>query len=337
MKHIAAFLLALIPLLLLARSTVAAAVPPARAQGFNYYLQGSLQQDLSAMNTLGANWILLVIPCYQDPGTTAIDCHHRDPPLDGAGGSTPQDAQIREFARAAHAAGLRIGLKLHVTLTDGTWSGEIRLDSPQFRRAWFAAFRGTVQRYARLAQEIDAELLIIGAELSRTTKHTAEWRAVIRAARSAYRGKLTYAANHSGEEMRVNFWDDLDLIGVDAYYPLTDHVAPTPGELTAAWTQIARSLSALSHKWHKPILLTEIGYMSRNGTNHTPWYVDISAPVPQGAIEQRDCYEAALSVMEKYPWWKGALWWDFRYDDGTGFIPWGKLAAPVLAAHWQAR
>ena len=41
-----------------------------------------------------------------------------------------------------------------------------------------------------------------------------------------YTGPLTYAANH-GNETSVGWWNDLDYIGIDAYYPLTNKNNPT--------------------------------------------------------------------------------------------------------------
>jgi hypothetical protein len=51
---------------------------------------------------------------------------------------------------------------------------------------------------------------------------------------------LAYAANaaHPGHEFtHVSFWDRLDVIGLDAYFPLTDLGDPTIEQLVAAWSE----------------------------------------------------------------------------------------------------
>jgi hypothetical protein len=48
-----------------------------------------------------------------------------------------------------------------------------------------------------------------------------EWRRVIAAVRGVTSARLTYAANFDAYQ-RVAFWDALDAIGIQAYFPLTD-------------------------------------------------------------------------------------------------------------------
>ena len=47
------------------------------------------------------------------------------------------------------------------------------------------------------------------------------WNELILKIKKLYKGKLTYAANWD-EYKRIHFWNVLDYIGVDAYFPLTD-------------------------------------------------------------------------------------------------------------------
>ena len=57
--------------------------------------------------------------------------------------------------------------------------------------------------------------------------------------RAVYKGKLTYAANWDGEFEEVAFWDALDVIGVQAYFPLTEERVPSVTKLTQAWAPYA--------------------------------------------------------------------------------------------------
>ena len=76
--------------------------------------------------------------------------------------------------------------------------------------------------YAMLAQEIDAELFCIGTELEKfIEKRPQYWSNLIKEIKKVYKGKLTYAANWD-EFKRTPFWSDLDYIGIDAYFPVSD-------------------------------------------------------------------------------------------------------------------
>jgi hypothetical protein len=71
----------------------------------------------------------------------------------------------------------------------------------------------------------------VGTELVGSGHLEAAWRAVLTDVRRRFHESLIYAANHSGEEMRLTWWDAVDFIGVDAYYPLISRSNPALDEL----------------------------------------------------------------------------------------------------------
>jgi hypothetical protein len=107
------------------------------------------------------------------------------------------------------------------------------------------------------------------------------WRRIIREARDVYRGKLTFAANFD-QFQEVAFWDDLDLIGINAYFELRDFVnAPTgqtlDSQLETGWRDTLswiRSFRAENGLADKPVLFTEIGYTCRLHSTVHPWAGD---------------------------------------------------------------
>lgn len=68
----------------------------------------------------------------------------------------------------------------------------------------------------------------------------------------------------------MNFWDALDYIGVDAYFPLTDHINPTVEEIKAGWAPIMESLQETSARFDKKIIFAEVGYASFDGAPIAP-------------------------------------------------------------------
>lgn len=88
-----------------------------------------------------------------------------------------------------------------------------------------------------------------------------------------YNGKLTYAANWD-EYSRTTFWEDLDYIGIDAYFPLSEEKTPTVEQLREGWQRWKTTISDVSKAMNKPVIFTEFGYRSMDFTAKKPWLVD---------------------------------------------------------------
>ena len=69
-------------------------------------------------------------------------------------------------------------------------------------------------------------------------EHDAQWRNVIADVRAQTRAPLTDAANWT-DYQRVPFWDALDAVGIDAYFPPVDDQVdkPTRQDLERGWTK----------------------------------------------------------------------------------------------------
>ena len=63
--------------------------------------------------------------------------------------------------------------------------------------------------------------LVVGTQLDRTLHFEDDWRLIIATVRRYFEGTLTYAANWTDYE-KVPFWDALDVIGIQAYFPLLE-------------------------------------------------------------------------------------------------------------------
>ena len=274
----------------------------------------------------GARWVSFTPTWYQS------GIH--DPAMHTTG-ETADDASLRRVIRLAHEAGLKVQLKPHVDLPGDLDRAEIRPTDPD---AWFTAYTRFITHYARLAQRLGVQQLAVGTELAGTSRDRAHWRSVIAAVRADYRGPLTYAANYD-EYRHIPFWDSLDLIGIDAYWPLADHPTSDVQRLRRAWRPIARELAAYSARHHRRILFTEAGYVSQRGATTAPYSWTISGH--GGAAEQAAAYEALLSAFDGERWWAGVNWWmwDDWPDSGEtparlAYTPHGKPAEGVLRKWW---
>jgi len=298
------------------------------------YSKPYADHSLANLANTGATWISLIVTQYQDSVYTT-DIY--------AAPGTPTDADLVHAIAQAHRYGLKVMLKPHVDLANDPshWRGQIgEYYSESDWAHWFSSYQKFINHYAELAQANHAEQFCAGTELSGTELREKNWRIIIAGIRQHYSGSLTYAANH-GDENRLNWWDAVDIIGVDAYYPLTGKNDPTVDELKTAWQPIVTSLAALASARSKSIIFTEIGYRSQDGTNQHPWDWQIGGTID--LQEQRDAYQAAFESFYNQAWFSGFYWWSWDTNPTLGgpcnmdYTPYDKPAEQVVRAWYGAR
>ena len=277
------------------------------------------------LKELGIDTISIMVPAYQQTIESKVIFTNDKPE-----GDTPTDEALKHAIASCHKIGLRVMLKPHVDpRTD-----EARINIVPSEE-WFDSFEAFTVRYAKLAEETGCEMFSVGTELEATTfsAWAARWNQVIDKTKEVYSGLLTYSANWT-EYKEVPFWDRMDFIGIDAYFPLAEvNDNPTLEELTAKWEKIADEIEA----WRKEkgledkgVILTEIGYPSADGAARQPW-VAISRVEDQQ--EQADCLEATFQVLHKRSWFEGYYLWQYFPQDRwspLGFTIKGKKSEEVV-------
>ncbi|MEU6352674.1 glycoside hydrolase TIM-barrel-like domain-containing protein [Streptomyces sp. NPDC047072] len=283
---------------------------------------------LRDIRATGAQWITLTPTWYQNR-VTDTSMHRTE--------ETASDASMRRITARAHALGLKVMIKPHVDLPGDEDRAEIR---PRDRGEWFTAYRRFITHYAALAADTGVEQFAVGTELAGVSGDVTAWRKVVEAVRDRYDGPLTYAANYD-EYRKVRFWKDLDVIGIDAYWPLSEAPTEDTAVLRRAWKPIREELAAFSHEQGRRVLFTEAGYVSQRGATTAPYSWTVSGrPAPD---EQAAAYRALLDSFTGRDWWAGVCWWmwDDWPDSGEtparlAYTPHGKPAEGVLREKWGA-
>ena len=211
----------------------------------------------------------------------------------------------------AHEAGMSILVIPHLAHWGSGYShrGGITFETEEHWQRFFTQYTEWISAVARVAKDADA--FSVGSELGGTSHREEEWRRIIQAVRDASSTHLVYSANWD-EVGRVAFWDAVDCIGVQAYYPISDREQPTDQELARGWKPVLRELRELHQKTGKPVVFTELGYDCSTKAATRPWE---GAPRRQsdrsvGLDLQARCLDAALQAIEnERSWLRGAFLW----------------------------
>ena len=322
------------------------------AQGFGalseWNGQFSSASALTAYQTiasLGSNSIELAVRLWTQGATSNTVI--ADP------AKTESDASLLASFKAAAADGLSIVFKPEITGLDGTASYAL---APSDVASFFASYKAEIVHLAGLAQQGGVASFAIGNEMGSLTgaQYRAYWTDIISAVRQVYHGDITYAAA-TDEASKVSFWDEVDTIGVNTYPPLTSSETPTVQDLINAWTAVPFNpywaeafdykspvdfLHSLSEQYGKPLLMTEVGYRSVDGTAISPASWSSSGTADNGA--QADAYSAFLQVWAAHggSWLKGVeLWqWDLNNQyNPTGYSVMGKPAESLVSQYFNGQ
>ncbi|MEI8259489.1 MAG: hypothetical protein WCJ30_27795 [Deltaproteobacteria bacterium] len=289
-------------------------------------------EALDELVALGCTWVSLT------PFGRLWDLHSTDVAMDFESPFRVNRAALLRVIAQAHARGLAVLLVPHLWVDAGGWRGEIDPGSEPGWARWFASYTHFVTEWARVAQEGHVEMFSIGVEMkSSSHTHGVQWLDVIEAVRRAYAGMLTYSANWD-EEPLVTFWDRLDVVGINAFYPLAERDGAALDVLRRGAVERARQLGEWATREGRTVMFTEFGYTARANPAVRPWeWPDSMADVHVDAHAQADAYRALLEAFVPQPWFAGAFVWryysnpmDASQESAWGFSPRGREAEDVL-------
>ena len=225
--------------------------------------------------------------------------------------TTAPAKNLERAIRIARRLGLTVVLRPYLDPLSGGWRGQLE---PANVNLWFANYRKFILKYARLAQRAGARGFVVGSELSSLAAYETHWRALVSAVRREFKGFLTYESNWGVELRLVRWWDALDAISISAYHPLASSYPYTVDQLVAGWygtdprsTGWFAQIEAAHNQYQRPVLFTEIGYRTVEGSAIRPWDIEYQAPFSEQS--QLQAYEAALQVWYRVPWFRGFHWW----------------------------
>ena len=305
------------------------------------YGSPAFDRALSEAQRSGATWIAITpFGRVASVSSTAIDLTFELP-------FERNRVDVLHAIDMAHGRGLRVMLVPHLWVESGQWRGNIDPGTPEAWTRWTESYARFLETWADVAESAHVEMLSVGVELTSwvTSGHAPSFARVVRGVRHAYSGLLTYSANWDDVE-KTTILGDLDVIGINAFYPLAERPGTGLPALAARARAIRDKIHRFAELWRRPVLFTEMGYTTRHDPSLRPWeWPDSMNDVPVDEQAQADAYRALLAPMLEEPDFAGFFVWrvyadpdDVSQEAPWGFSPRGKLAELVMrdafAAHW---
>ncbi len=279
---------------------------------------------------LGADTVLFVVHGWQTHAGS-LDLH-----VDSQ--KTPSNEDLGKLLDLAGVYGLRRIVMPIVLLKSprrGEWRGKI-IPPDHNWKAWFARYQRFVLRFARVAENHGAEMLVVGSELIKTEAKTGHWRETIAAVRDVYKGLLCYSANWDHyQTSKIRFWDELDYVGMTSYYQLAEGPSPRLAEIDENWRRIKKEILEFQREVNKPLIFTEVGWCSQEGAAKEGWnYYATDKATEAGHQEQAMLYESFMKNWTDEPAVGGIIWWEWTTakggPDDISYTPRGKVAEALL-------
>jgi len=261
--------------------------------------------SLMAIKNIGAEWVAIVPYAFCDPADGNI--------IFGDNrqwwGETPEG--VKATIEMAHEAGLKVMLKPHLWIRGQGWAGDLDFPTNEAWKHWEAEYAHYLKTYIKIAEDYGVELFCMGTEIRQSTRKRVDfWQQQIKYIRAHYSGLITYAANWDEFEY-ITFWNQLDFIGIDAYFPLSEAKTPNLSDLASAWTAPSAKMESMSKRYGRQVIFTEYGYESVDYPAIGHWNVNKDT-LAINLIAQDQSYKALYEQFNEADWWSGGFAWKWH-------------------------
>jgi hypothetical protein len=263
------------------------------------------QLNLNSIKILKANWVCLMPYAYSN-GSDSLFRESR-----GQWWGEREEG-VEACIIQLQKEGFHIMIKPQLWIKHGAYTGNLSFEHDTSWSKWEQQYKAYIMAYAGLAEKYGVEMLCIGTELKTFVgQRSAFWIQLIQEVRAVYHGKLTYAANWD-DFHTVPFWQELDYIGVDAYFPLCSSKTPSLKELMLAWEGPKGQLLKAATRLKKPVLFTEVGYRSVDKTADQPW--ESYREGKTNLLAQKNAYNAMFQTFWNEKEFAGLFIWKWFND-----------------------
>lgn len=294
-----------------------------------YYETEFAKAQPEIMKSLGVNCVTLNINvCQEKYSSTRVF-------FDGK--YSASESELLDMGKRLHDNGIMIILKPNITCLDGQamcnvcfpeTGRQIEGIEVDYRALWFESYTEILCACARIAEKMDAEALLLGAELrgmegapggNAMDKY---WLNMITEIRKLYSGALSYEFTFlSRQWYELRWFDELDFLSYSYYPPAcpAEHKADPENNPSYSKEEMYKYLlpratrirQIIERFGNKPILFTEFGVRSAHGCIQMPY--DFLWKTRYDGEEQANYMRASVEVFKPIDQWMGFLWW--KWDE----------------------
>lgn len=241
----------------------------------------------------------------------------------------PGNDEIMTALKEAKNLGMHVSLNPFIEIDNPNgigyeWRGNLNYSDDKLQ-IFFKNYKDYIAEMAKLAETAGIDRLYVGSELkalSGNPKTQQLWSQVIFEARQILSmGTLSYAANHD-EYKDVPFWNQLDEIGIDAYFSLASQSQakgvgnPSVSVIETNWKGLFNSLKKFSNHYEKPVVISEWGVVPFDLTTYQPWNWNPS--LTSDPEEQINAYKATIdAVISQGDWLREIQFWHWGGMTGS--------------------
>jgi hypothetical protein len=285
------------------------------------------KSDIAAIANMNADWLAVVPYAYFEEGKIEYDFETQ--------WKGERSKGIRKTIQYAHELGMKVMIKPDVWIRDGSYTGRFDPGSVDGWRKLESTYFSYISELILIAKEENVELFCIGSEWGKFIRLRTEfWKELISEIKKVYVGKLSYASNWDNYDS-FPFWDQMDYIGVDAYWSLTKKKNPKPVQIVRGWKKVIKELAAYSKEQNKQIFFPEFGFRSIEKATVKPW--DFGSEDVYSEVVQDEAFKAYFETLWKEDWFGGGFIWEWYpegdeklMDKNLDYTPQDKLAEETI-------
>lgn len=266
------------------------------------------------------SYVVLAVAAWQDtPQSTEIHYNTKD---------SVKDEDLVGIIDYAKELELKVILKPLLNCTDGTWRAHINFFDIEPKcepkwSDWFKSYNELILHYAKIAQNNNCEMLIIGCEMVQTERKEKYWRELIKCVKMVYNGLVSYNTDKY-QEANVKWWDAVDVISSSGYYPIND------------WGNQLDRIEKIIKPYGKPFFFAEAGCASTSGASMEPNNWGLKGNI--NLVEQELYFQTMFRETSKKSWIRGFGLWDWKSElynenqaiNDSGYEVFGKPAEKVI-------
>jgi len=250
---------------------------------------------------------------------------------------------VTDYIKAAKQNNFKVLLKPHTIVEhQGSWSGNFNYTTEKDWKKLEETYTEYILTFAEMAEENEVDAMSIGVEIGNFAKKRKTYFSdLIKSVRKVYSGKLTYCANWDYYQ-GIPFWKELDFIGIDSYFSLSNKETPSVEQCIKNMKPIKLALKRTSQYFGKKIVFTEFGFQSRNQAGFEPWNWKGNKKAVVNTEAQAICYQAIFDSFWYEDWFLGGFSWkwyiDYSKSGGAydnSYTPQNKPAEKVISSFYN--